>query len=368
VYGLLALVALALGPLVALASPSPSPAVYPPQELAMSYSHVLHAKRGAVDCTICHKGAPTSTNSADRLMPEERDCEGAGCHTIERALAQGCDECHPHYTGEGPAPAVIVPAPNLKFPHSLHKGSCTSCHGDPEKNDVGMMTRADLPLMASCNGCHDGKTATARCTACHPGDAAGRMTTSFPEGALVPEATHPPDVRTNHGRSARADARGCEACHSEQMCVDCHDGRAKPLDFHAGDYATTHGVDARRNTPNCASCHRAQTFCTGCHARTGVTTDARTSNFGAATGSWFHPQAWHTSSNHGPEARRNVRACASCHRESFCIDCHSERGGATMSVDPHGPGFKGSRRCKALAAKNPRVCLRCHDDGSSCDH
>jgi hypothetical protein len=368
-YLYLPLALLLLVPLIAVAAP-PSTVVYPPQELAMSYSHALHAKRGAVDCTLCHKGAAKSASAADRLMPEERDCEGAGCHTIERFLGKGCNECHPGWNGEGSAPAVIVPPPNLKFPHSLHKGACTSCHGgDPEKTGVGMMTRADLPSMASCASCHDGKQASARCTTCHPGDAAGRMKTRFAEGDLVPEADHPPDVRTNHGRAARADAKSCASCHSKQMCVDCHDGRTKPLDFHAGDYATSHGVDARRNTPDCASCHRAQTFCTGCHARTGVTTDKRTSNFGAATTTWFHPQAWHTASNHGPEARRNLRACASCHRESFCIGCHAEgRPGATGPVvNPHGAGWNGSRRCETLRSKNPRVCVRCHPPGYPCD-
>jgi len=38
-----------------------------------------------------------------------------------------------------------------------------------------------------------------------------------------------------------------------------------------------------------------------------------------------------------------------------------------MGVSPHGPGWRGSARCQALARKNPRLCLRCHLDTRTCD-
>jgi hypothetical protein len=31
-----------------------------------------------------------------------------------------------------------------------------------------------------------------------------------------------------------------------------------------------------------------------------------------------------------------------------------------LGISPHGPGWRTSGRCRALAAENQRMCLRCH--------
>jgi hypothetical protein len=71
-------------------------------------------------------------------------------------------------------------------------------------------------------------------------------------------------------------------------------------------------------------------------------------------------------------AQRNIRSCVSCHREQTCLECHTAFGaGATPSIksqftgaNPHPPDWAGSARCKALVARNKRVCLKCHPQTS----
>jgi len=171
----------------------------------------------------------------------------------------------------------------------------------------------------------------------------------------------------DHRAAAQNNLEYCETCHQKRECQSCHDGSTRPWSFHPGDYSTAHAIDARRNQPDCSGCHRSQTFCTGCHSRSGVSADGRGSEFsGADNARRFHPPSWTDTSVRGPEhhavaAQRNIRQCASCHREQFCVACHSAEPG-TLQINPHPPGWATSRRCRSLRARNLRVCLRCHTD------
>jgi hypothetical protein len=70
--------------------------------------------------------------------------------------------------------------------------------------------------------------------------------------------------------------------------------------------------------------------------------------------------------HHSFQAQRNIRQCASCHQEDFCKTCHSAQLGehisdrARFAINPHPNGWRNSSRCKALAARAGRMCLRCH--------
>jgi hypothetical protein len=159
----------------------------------------------------------------------------------------------------------------------------------------------------------------------------------------------------------------------------------RPADFHPLDYATLHAIDARRNVPNCASCHRSQSFCLGCHQRLGVAADPEggqpnrqpNNPFGTGTGvKRFHPPGWvrdeagtvlttPTPASHGFQAKRNLRTCVSCHREESCLGCHSADPTRSMGVSPHGPGWAGSSTCRALAKRDQRACLKCHEPGAA---
>jgi c(7)-type cytochrome triheme protein len=368
----------------------PSTVVFPKQKLPLSFSHAEHLSRDKLNCAYCHDEAADSKRSADLLTPPEATC--ATCHEIDRKnptkqVPPGkpdakCDSCHPGWNGVGEPPRLVIAAPNLKFNHQVHVSRqirCQSCHGDLQTQQVGLATRDQLPRMPLCLKCHDGKQAPSKCTTCHVSEPGGFVKTQFPQGALAPSGVlrgdaHDPKFRTEHSRVAGNDERYCANCHAREFCVGCHDGVVKPLDFHGGDYVSQHPIDARRNNPDCGACHRRQTFCAGCHARSGLTTDTRLSEFDrfenvGVPRDAFHPNGWFTgfdrqsrsASHHSFQAQRNLRACASCHEEEFCITCHG-RGSAEspVGVNPHPAGWARSAKCKALAKKAGRMCLRCH--------
>jgi hypothetical protein len=432
------------GRAAAAAGREPSPVVYPPQIIPLTFDHAQHAHAG-IDCVRCHAAAASSTAAADDLMPAESAC--LPCHAIDRAVpgkrvAVGqpqarCDACHPGFEApereparagararerEGersvPAPSppgvaaasgdagppevlsssppreparVVVPVAPLKFNHKLHleRGfGCAVCHAEVETR--ALATTADLPGMALCLACHDGKQASGRCSACHPTLSDGRLRTSFPSGKLVPSGSltgfdaHTGAFRSDH-RVAGRNERACATCHKQSECTDCHAaGVVRPAEIHPSDYASLHAVDARRNVPDCASCHRNQSFCLGCHQRLGVGADpeggqpGRQPNnpFGTGTAvKHFHPPGWirdatgavltaPSPASHGFAAKRNLRACVSCHREESCLACHSADLSRSIGINPHGVGFAASGRCRALASRNQRACVKCHTPGA----
>ena len=260
-------------------------------------------------------------------------------------------------------------------------------------------------MMASCLGCHDGKQATARCSACHLTEPDGRLKTKLVSaatmaagatGPLVPSGSlrggidaHTATFKREHKQAGREESY-CLTCHKRNECIDCHGGVVRPPDIHPSDYASLHAIDARRNTPDCSACHRTQSFCVGCHQRSGVAADPegglpgrRPNNpFGTGTGlKTFHPPGWARdatagavetprSTSHSLAARRNIRTCVSCHREESCLACHSTDPTRGPTFSPHGPGFAGTARCRFLAARNQRACLKCHAVGAmelTCD-
>ncbi|MDB4980277.1 MAG: cytochrome c family protein [Myxococcales bacterium] len=402
-------------PVAVLAAPlelPPSALIFPAQVIPLRFDHARHLKL-SVKCETCHVSASTSTSAADNLIPAEAACRQ--CHEIDRARptlvpaggpAARCDACHvgdtagwmPRGATFSTPPRVELARPNLKFNHRLHVSrgvGCELCHGNVATK--AFATRDDLPKMALCLGCHDGKQATSRCAACHLTEPDGRLKTSLASaataalgpaglGKLVPSGVlrgldaHGPMFARDHaqvGRQGETDGY-CLSCHKRSECVDCHGGVVRPFDIHPSDYVSLHGVDARRNTPDCSSCHRAQSFCVGCHQRTGVAADPEGGGrgqqprnpFGTGTQlKQFHPPGWvgegGATSGHAQQARRNIRACASCHREESCLGCHSTDPTRGMNVSPHGPAFGGTARCRALSQKNRRACLKCHALGAA---
>ena len=357
---------------VTLGFAGPSEVIFPAQQLPVTFSHAKHLAKN-IKCDFCHEHAPTSTRSADDLIPTRDVCETCHMPSKKDAAAAAMDQLA----------AVVMPAPNLKFDHAVHveRGiACTRCHVALDRVDVA--TRDQLPTMRMCLGCHDSGRAPlhgpSRCATCHVMRPDDTLETDYPSGKLVPSGVlrgdaHTPEFRTNHAAVAASDDKYCANCHRQDFCLACHNGVVKPMDFHGNDYISRHPIDARRDTTRCEGCHRAQSFCLGCHERLGIV-DIATGVDGAFTPigqKRFHPPGWSDPvaagdpNHHKWQAERNLKQCVSCHRQETCLQCHATNDSAAgaagkMWVNPHPPNWRGSMRCQALADRNLRVCLRCH--------
>lgn len=373
--GVAAFVTLAAGAVVA-GAPSPSPVVFPPMTSELAFDHARHRR---TPCLDCHASIAASTVAADRNLPAESTCRP--CHTqtrqqdIQRESPEArCLTCHRGYAGKGSPARTDLPAANLRFGHRLHLdrgGRCRDCH---RMNADGR----PLPSMQVCLTCHRTRGASVRCGACHLTQKDGRLKTGFPSGTLRPSGALKGEAHTerwsrDHAHLARTQRRHCDTCHTERDCLSCHDGSLRPLAIHTGDYIQRHAGEARRDQPRCQSCHRSQTFCLGCHQRLGLGRETDKSGFKPHTELSYHPAGFIAYTpgpgHHSFEARRNLRTCTACHRESTCIRCHGSRSVGKAGVSPHPPGFRASRKCRTLAAANPRVCLKCHpesDPGQRC--
>jgi hypothetical protein len=377
--------ALAGSPAPAATAADASSVLYPEQRLPLRFDHARHARVG-LSCAYCHDQATKSRAATDRLLPPPTRCDA--CHgtdhehlgQVEAGVgpASDCAFCHEgHRADDGNRVARLsVPPANLRFDHAAHTSrgvACATCHADVAR--TGLATTRDLPRMRTCTTCHaEGAAASGDCDVCHLTVSGSRLRTSFGGEKLVPpswmhDAEHGPDWVLRHKTVAGADSTFCATCHTEQECVDCHDGRVRPRKIHPNDWLGLHAMASRQNDPNCMSCHREQSFCISCHQRAGVTLSGPYANSGDR--GRFHPpkavwsDAPRTPRHHAWEAERNIQACVSCHTERDCALCHATAAkGGRGGLSPHPPGFETT--CGAALAKNARPCLFCHDgsDGS----
>lgn len=359
-----------------------SPVIYPQQQLPIVFSHAKHLARGTA-CAACHPDAASSRSAVDNLLPTEAACRV--CHPIDRndpqrtvanAPPARCDACHPGFTTAAAIARVAIDTPQIKFSHAAHASlvACTRCHGDLSRVDLA--TRQQLPTMGGCLGCHSATPDD--CTKCHLATLGGLVTTDLPRGKLIPRATglgdaHGPTFARDHRQEAVQSDATCAACHDRSTCVACHQGVTKPAEFHPANYLLGHAVEARRGKPDCTACHRAQSFCVGCHERSGVGRRGDTQFDPDNPGRAFHPPGWVSrtggGNRHALDARRNITSCVSCHREDDCLRCHTAEPGATFRASPHPAGWRASARCRALDRGNRRMCLKCHITASElgCD-
>lgn len=373
------------------ASPIPSDEVFPPQQLTIRFNHKKHMTdvEPKQTCKDCHATALTSNDAGDSLLPKPTVCDG--CHDVShsdlKAVKAGelpdgqCTFCH---LGEnagagGKVAPVVVPKPNLRFPHKKHLDrnvKCGQCHGKIE--EVELATRDFLPRMAGCFTCHQMSGAAqgdakGDCDACHLVEPNGKLAVSFGSGMLIPpawmhNAAHTADWIERHKSSAADDSAFCASCHTNNFCTDCHDGRVRNRKIHPNDWLSMHPQAARQDNPRCTSCHAEQTFCGDCHRRIGVARDTASGN--RPEGRRFHPPSaiWtvapRSTAHHAWEAERNLNACVSCHTERDCATCHATKGvSGGQGVNPHPVGFANG--CASAFQRNPRPCLVCHQSSDA---
>src|SRR5690606_18882221 len=113
-------------------------AIYPKQELPLSFSHELHLEQ-EMECDACHGAIADSTRASDLSLPGHPECEL--CHDIEAAKKgeetdppADCGVCHlaasgrPFDASVHKAPRrVVIPTPNLTFNHKVHLDQKIGC-------------------------------------------------------------------------------------------------------------------------------------------------------------------------------------------------------------------------------------------------
>ena len=314
-----------------------------------AFPHRGHVRAG-VSCLTCHTPVARAGDTDPVVLPDAASC--TSCHTQPHD-PRDCMTCHADPWNAG---AVVEARLHLRFSHAAHvplaNGNCARCHQD--------VARADGPIrprMATCLGCHAhaDQFEPTRCDVCH---------VDLEEEGTLPEShlVHDGDWLRNHGAQAASDAAMCSTCHTERSCARCH-GVTAPvvparlafdepdgLGLHRAGFRSRHAEEARANPGMCSACHD-DGACRDCHVAEGVAAVAP----GTASP---HPPGWvgvgPAANQHGPAARRDPAACASCHGgagEQLCVGCHKVGG---VGGSPHPPGWESNQPRTALP------CRLCH--------
>lgn len=355
----------------------------PGQPKAIKFSHSLHVESAGLECASCHEAASTSKLSSDHLLARKDNCQS--CH--EEQLSQNCSFCH---TSDDPGTYVALATPKreLIFSHEAHVGGqnmdCVTCHSDLDRE--GVPTGSNVPAMATCNTCHDDRKASNACESCHT-DLAG----------LRPVDHNRTDFVREHKQAARLASASCASCHTQESCIDCHNGAdlirvdlkgrdpVSPrsprmmstdrgtstalLKTHDLNFRFTHGISAKGKAADCQTCHTQQQFCATCHAAGGnvnqVTFKPKSHQeagfvmIGVGSGGGAHAQL----------ARRDMETCASCHdaqgADPTCVTCHMDSDGF-KGTDPktHTRGFMAG--VNGPWHSDPGAnCFTCHSDANA---
>jgi len=269
------------------------------------------------------------------------------------------------------------------FPHRKHALigiPCTQCH-------VGLGTdkgALHLPTAASCLECHAKPHDTHPCLACHAAPGAIEELADTRAHLLFDHKQHMPATKGDcvrchvgisegdthllppmatcfrcHDHDAARDARTCDACHRG---LDNTTMLPQSHLAHDGDWMREHGTKAASSGDSCQSCHR-ESFCAECHAKTAVVIPA-TAHFENPFTPSVHRAGFE--SRHALEARSDPGACTTCHQPERCIACHTANGVAgTNQRSPHPSGWVGlsvnDNAHGRAARRDPASCASCHD-------
>lgn len=336
-------------------------------------------------CTGCHEAASRGAAPDARLYPPPETC--VRCHDGDQIEWVNWD---------GPTRRTT----NLAFDHAVHDSAaaddgsprCVACH-TPEGED--RMAVAEGPLPDRCLSCHEHRAeehyVDAACSTCHrplaeSGFGAARIRDlpepdSHDEPAFLPE---------EHGRLAEAGSATCAVCHTRERCTSCHvvaepsgtlaelpkapaDMELPPFEaryptpesHERAGWVTEHGEQA--SVESCSTCHARQS-CTTCHAGERPAVVARLADAGrvAAPGveARRSPPESHASpffpTDHGADASARSEACAACHTEATCTECHASESGSGF----HPANYLARHASESYGRR--LECSSCHDVAVFC--
>ncbi len=227
-------------------------------------------------------------------------------------------------------------------PVEANKLECSTCHAGIETSEKPSV--AFLPVMSSCNTCHNDVKVTNACESCHT-----------QSETLLPISHQQANWAKEHKRLVRIEglSNDCAVCHSDNFCQACHAdvttqftrgersrsvaenrpaAAGKPAwvkaRVHDLNFVFTHALDLRSNQSDCYSCHNQQTFCTDCHARNQDAGFASPFPLSHRAADFIRLGKGSGGGQHAVLARRDMESCASCHdlegRDPVCVTCHAD--------------------------------------------
>jgi hypothetical protein len=291
----------------------------------------------------------------------------------------------------GPDTARPREADDIRFAHSTHARAgvqCLSCH--EEIYDAKNLEARYLPPESKCLECHKEKKTANDCAFCHRDPGHPATYANIERTLRLSHADHIDRVKEDCARchlkltefvrdqSTVPPMTTCTSCHEHAVesaagqCTGCHVDLKKfalrpvSLFSHQGDFVREHGASARAAGQACAQCHD-QTFCADCHAKT-VARPIEVKEPENVVADFIH--RFDYVSRHAVEARADESLCQRCHGESFCEACHTAQNLTTQAGSPRSPhppdfSFPGSPNSHgALARRDISSCASCHDQGA----
>ncbi len=263
---------------------------------------------------------------------------------------------------------LTKPVSHFTFSHKLHAEEmelkCSQCHADiPETTEV---RERHLPTFQVCLQCHDdGHVGDVDCTTCHA--SAAKLKQAAATQAIPRLSPRDPQLHYSHKAHLPRVKGDCLACHEKILtstrpgdgnlpematcmkchqaeydqlqCLQCHADLAEPrfqkqlARFrHQGDWLHTHKLQAQQdNARACAQCHMER-FCADCHS--GVDNQVKVAvKWPAEVGSEFVHRGDYVT-RHPEDVRRDPQPCLSCHRVNTCTDCHERSGVRYLAGGP----------------------------------
>lgn len=293
---------------------------------------------------------------------------GANCATCH--ARESCERCHANAKDveaiaaipSDPRVRTLVAgkAPRYPTPASHRSSGWLTAHAGPARSDI--QECANCHTQPGCQSCHAGSGPAERVIARLPKPVPGGATGAViarrdvavrsegvqATGTAAQTRVHPAGFGRNHGAEASTQQLNCSGCHGQRFCTECHDGEGR-RHYHPLNYVQRHPADSYGRERDCAQCHNTEAFCRTCHLRTGIASRGGTLN----TGPSFHNSQPLWLLQHGRAARQGLQSCVTCHQQSDCMQCHSNRG---WNVNPHGPDFDAER----MAKRSKESCLVCH--------
>ncbi|MFN8546509.1 MAG: cytochrome c3 family protein [Candidatus Eisenbacteria bacterium] len=261
---------------------------------------------------------------------------------------------------------VAAKPDSIKEMHDIHRANdlpCAACHENAATSKSG--TDNLLPTMEACKECHDVADQN-HCGDCHTNIEAAAASPRHVESVQkFPHETHVKagmKCETCHGAKGEPKVPSmelCRTCHetasAQADCGTCH-ATLEPLkpESHEGDWLSAHAVEAQANNGGqaaCANCH-AEKDCQDCHSGDNVRPRV-------------HPLGFNF--EHAIAARGNSLDCATCHEAaSFCAPCHRDQQVLPMNHSRANWLLPGDGGMHAEEGElDLESCIACHDLGAA---